>query len=287
MKVSNEDGGNIVDRLKKVEDQMEDLCKIVKNVTNTLDLKNSTALRMEEAEPSGGPPTSSRTRKNGRRKKRRTNNKKPSPRSPTTWPGFLVVLAVCIASLAVLAFGQGGRRMIESVTSFRTVEEDGGSPLPTDTTVNEQSSIRPRALQAVDTAADDTPSPAQTAGPARARAQDNHLTPEVPSTGGGLFGSAPVDRTPKESSARSLFDPLSDADASSSPSTKTTSDGTTAATATPFPTTSETPAPTICTGSTPNCVDELGDGCDWYEEEDLPVSTSYSPELFVYVGSHL
>ena len=123
---------------------------------------------------------------------------------------------------------------------------DGGSPLPADTTANEHHSTQHRDPQFVDTT---LPSPAQTADPTASHAQPNHPTPEVPSTGGELFSSAPVKRTP-------------------------------------IPT--FMPSTTSYTGccSTLNWVNSWGAGCDWYEEEDLPVSTSYSPELFVYVDRH-
>ena len=49
----------------------------------------------------------------------------------------------------------------------------------------------------------------------------------------------------------------------------------------PSPTTS--PRPSACTGNIENWVDSYGDGCDWYEQNELPgceeISTLYQGEM--------
>jgi len=62
-----------------------------------------------------------------------------------------------------------------------------------------------------------------------------------------------------------------------------TADETTAAPITPLPSTASVPvsAPTsTCTGSTPGWVNVYGNGCDWYEQNDLPGC----PYFGAYVG---
>ena len=49
------------------------------------------------------------------------------------------------------------------------------------------------------------------------------------------------------------------------------------------PSPSASPRPSVCTGNTENWVDSYGDGCDWYEQNDLPgceeTSTLYQGEM--------
>ena len=46
-----------------------------------------------------------------------------------------------------------------------------------------------------------------------------------------------------------------------------------------------TPKPTYpCTGNTPDWVDSYGDGCDWYENNDVPGCDSYGSDYDGGVG---